>query len=329
MNQVAAFPTAKRRELFSETAVRRNMTPVVVEKDFWVCWVLMRLFSSPELDSRILFKGGTSLSKVFQVIERFSEDIDLILDWRVLDQDDPDAPRTKTQQDKWNKSILAKTNEYISSEMRPSVQSAVEEFCRVDVDDKDRFVLCVHYPGVFSDQYLRPEIRLEIGPLASWIPHGQYSMMPYAAEVFPDVFAVRQCLVKAINVEQTFWEKVAILHKEAFRSPDHVQPSRYSRHYYDLFRMFHSPDMKERAFANIDLLEKVVRFRQRFYPSAWARYDLAKPGSIRLRPPKHCEQDLRKDYASMRDMIFGEYPGFGNVLRDIGALEKEINLLSA
>jgi len=325
MDKVASLPEDKRRELFLETGVRKKMTPAIVEKDFWVCWTLMRLFTSSELAPQILFKGGTSLSKVFHVIERFSEDIDLILDWRVLAQDDPNVPRSKTQQDKWNKSLLEKANEYISSILKQNVQKAVGSFCRVDVSDKDPFVICVHYPGVFADRYLRPEIRLEIGSLASWIPHGEYDMMPYAAEIFPDIFSVKLCRVKAIKAERTFWEKVTILHKEAFRLSDNVQPSRYSRHYYDVSRMFHASGMKESAFANLDLLEKVVQFKQRFYPSAWARYDLAKPGSIKMMPPKHCEQSLYRDYESMRDMIFGEYPKFDDILKDIEALEQEIN----
>lgn len=82
MEQVARFSTMQRRELFSEAAARLGMTPAVVEKDFWVTWVLDRLFATPTLAHLLVFKGGTSLSKVYGLIERFSEDVDLILDWR-------------------------------------------------------------------------------------------------------------------------------------------------------------------------------------------------------------------------------------------------------
>ena len=84
MDRVALFTAAQRRELFQETAARLGMSPAVVEKDFWVCWVLKQLFSKRDLKDRMVFKGGTTLSKVFGLIDRFSEDIDLVLDWQLL-----------------------------------------------------------------------------------------------------------------------------------------------------------------------------------------------------------------------------------------------------
>jgi len=326
MDKVSALSPDERRDLFSQTANQKNMTPAIVEKDFWVCWVLMKLFANPELSSKILFKGGTSLSKIFHAIERFSEDIDLVLDWRVLTRDDAEQKRSRTQQDKWNKNLVVKANDYIESDLLNYVRMSVGEFCRADVDEKDGEVINIHYPGVFDDQYLRPEIRLEIGPLASWIPHDQYDIVPYAAEAFPHVFSLPKCRVHAIKVERTFWEKTVILHKEAFRSIDSVQPLRHSRHYYDLAKMDENSAIREKAFVNIDLLEKVVQFKQQYYPSAWARYDLAKIGSIKLMPPTHLEKALREDYLAMRNMIFGECPTFDDVIDSIGFLEREINL---
>ena len=85
--------------------------------------------------------------------------------------------------------------------------------------------------------------------------------------------------------------------------------------------------VKQEAFKDIDLLKKVVEFKQRFYPSAWAKYELAKPGSIRLMPPVHVEKVLREDYGAMRIMVFGEYPAFDDILKEIRILESEINSL--
>ena len=100
MDSVARLTSAERHELFAETAARRSMTPAVVEKDFWVCWTLGKLFSHPDLSQLLMFKGGTSLSKVFNLIERFSEDIDLILDWRVvIGVDDPLGVRSNSKQE--------------------------------------------------------------------------------------------------------------------------------------------------------------------------------------------------------------------------------------
>ncbi len=102
MEKVARFHAREHSELSSEMAMLKGTTPAVVEKDFWVTWVHNRLFRQPRLSRLLMFKGSTSLSKVYQLIERFSEDIDLILDWRVLDGEDPLANRSRTKQDQFN-----------------------------------------------------------------------------------------------------------------------------------------------------------------------------------------------------------------------------------
>lgn len=166
MESVARLSPAERRELFAETAARKGMTPAIVEKDFWVCWTLGRLFAHPDLSRLLMFKGGTSLSKVFNLIERFSEDIDLILDWRVVvGEDDPLAERSATKQVAMNKAIDAKAVDYIGGELLATVSRAVDPVCRCELAADDLHALNVMYPAAFSDVYLRPEVRLEIGHL--------------------------------------------------------------------------------------------------------------------------------------------------------------------
>lgn len=116
MNRVAGLSAAERRELFQETGARRGMSAAIAEKDFWVCWVLKRLFGDPELRGRMVFKGGTTLSKVYGLIDRFSEDIDLVLDWRLLGYGASldEEPATATQRDKFNKAMNAKAAAYIA-----------------------------------------------------------------------------------------------------------------------------------------------------------------------------------------------------------------------
>ena len=325
MESVALLSSAERRELFAETAARKGMTPAIVEKDFWVCWTLGRLFAHPDLSRLLMFKGGTSLSKVFNLIERFSEDIDLILDWRVvIGEDDPLAERSATKQEAMNKAIDAKAVDYIGSELLAMVARAVDPVCRCEVAANDFHALSVKYPASFSDAYLRPEVRLEIGPLAAWLPYDAYRVRPYAAEVFPQLFKQADCAVQAIRAERTFWEKATILHHEANRPEGSPQPLRYSRHYYDLAMMANSP-VKDAALADLALLEDVVAFKQRFYPRGWAHYDLAKPGTFRLLPSGHVLAAIEKDYAQMRNMIFGRYPDFAEIMETLRALETEIN----
>ena len=131
-------------------------------------------------------------------------------------------------------------------------------------------------------------------------------------------------MVKVIKAERTFWEKATILHHEAHRPDGNPQPSRYSRHYYDLAKMSQSP-VKKKALEDPELLARVVAFKQRFYPRGWARYDLAKPGTMVLVPKSHMLASVRSDYRAMENMIFGEMPDFEEILAVVQALQEEIN----
>jgi hypothetical protein len=181
MDRVARLSAKERAELFSETALRKGVSPAIIEKDFWVCWVLKRLFESEAISRKILFKGGTSLSKVFHLIERFSEDIDLILNWDEITTDNPHDERSRTQQDKFNKEIHAKGCLYLGETLKPEIESLLADMCQVTISDDMPEVICVHYPAAYLETYLRPEIRLEIGPLALWCPNAEHYITPYAA----------------------------------------------------------------------------------------------------------------------------------------------------
>lgn len=327
MDKIVSLSKNDRQDLFSETAARRGMTSAIVEKDFWVCWVLLKIFEHPELSDKILFKGGTSLSKVFNLIERFSEDVDLVLNWDVLTEEDPRESRTRTQQTKFNEDLMAKTQIYVRDFVLPRLVASVGGICKVESDEETAGEISISYPRVFEDPYLRPEILLEIGPRSDWFPHEEYSIAPYAADEFPEHFISPHCRVTAIKAERTFWEKVTILHAEAFRPADKEMPLRYSRHYYDLFLMSAS-SIKESSLRDLELLDFVIKSKQLFFPCAWARYDLAKPGTMRLVPSTHSEKVLKDDYRSMGNMIFGECPPFEEILSSMKKLEEQINVLN-
>jgi hypothetical protein len=328
MESVAQLSPKDRSELFAEAAARKGMTPAIVEKDFWVCWTLGRLFADPTLSRLLMFKGGTSLSKVFHLIERFSEDIDLILDWRVVvGEDDPLANRSANKQETLNKAIEQNAADYIENEMLPKISALVSPICRCEPADDDKQALNVIYPAAFPDAYLRPEVRLEIGPLAAWMPYDNFQIQPYAAEAFPQAFEQPACTVNAIRAERTFWEKATILHHEANRPDNSTQPLRYSRHYYDLAMMATAP-VTAAALADVALLADVVAFKQRFYPRGWAQYEKATPGTFKLVPSGKVMATVAQDYAQMRNMIFGKYLAFDEVISVLKALENEINALT-
>jgi len=326
MSHLDMFSARDLEDLCQETSSKLKITPVVVEKDYWTCWVLDRLFSDSLIRGQIMFKGGTTLSKVFGLIERFSEDIDMILNWDMLKgQLGPmEAQRSKTKQDKFNKRSVEVSREYLKEEFHGSVRRALGETVQTEIPYDDPDVIEITYPRSFEDPYLRPKIRLEIGPLARWGPNGQFTITPYVAEAFPALFSNPRITVRAINDEWTFWEKATILHQEAHRPSGKAQPGRYSRHYYDLMRMAISVK-RQNYLERIDLLEEVVYFKKKYYPCAWASYDSAKPGSMKLVPVRERVKDLKLDYQQMKTMIFGEVPEFDSLMEILQDLEDSIN----
>jgi hypothetical protein len=333
MDKVARLPATERRELFRETAARRGMSPAVIEKDFWVCWVLRQLFAEPGLKDRMVFKGGTTLSKVFGLIDRFSEDIDLVLDWQLLGYGaglaDPFQEFDSiSKRDRFNKAVNQKAAQYIAGTLIHDLNRMVTRCPHVTaaVDGDDPHTVNVFYPASFSEDYLRPRVLLEIGPLASWVPSASHTIQPYAAEVFPEVFTEPACQVVAISAERTFWEKATILHQQAHRTD--AMPSRYSRHYYDFYKLATSP-VRASAIADLKLLRDVVAFKQRFYPCGWAKYENAVPGSLKIIPGDAHLAELRRDYRSMAVMIHGQIPDFDQIVDTLGLLEKQINQLGS
>ncbi len=331
------FSERERREIFENAAHKLHMQPAMVEKDFWVYGVLSRVFGDEELSQILCFKGGTSLSKVFRAIERFSEDIDLILSEKiVLREGETLEQASKSGPERFNKAIEDRAGNYIVTVLKGMIKNVLDGLLEIYTDEEyasvepgynpenfDKHLLHVVYPRSTEGKYLSPAIKLEIGPLALWNPNERYPILPYVAETYPDL-DIEPVMVPTIKSERTFWEKVTILHHEHYRPPTSPLPLRYARHYYDVFKLGHSA-VKGRALANFDLLREVVAFKERFYPRKWARYDEACKGTLRLYPAEHNLSTLKTDYDAMQGMIFGEVPNWRDILVYLQALEEEIN----
>jgi len=332
MQRVAGLDNEQRKELFQATGLAMGLRPSAAEKDFWVCYMLDHFFNVCALKERFVFKGGTSLSKVYHLIERFSEDIDLILDWRTIIDDgtDPWDERSKTMQDRFNKQINAEAAKYFKSVLVPLLNEELSEKLGagdwVEVDPEDEMVINFKYPGIFEPDYLRPVVRLEIGPLAEWMPSHIAYVEPFAAERYPQVFEKTKTQVLVIDAERTFWEKITILHKLANYPEDKSIPPRYARHLYDVYRLSNSW-VKDSAFQRKELLIKDVAFKQKFYYSQGAHYDTASLNSIALIPAAHTLQTMESDYKAMRNMIYGDIPEFQDILEYLKKLESEIHSL--
>jgi hypothetical protein len=329
MREFATLPQKDRSDALIVAAREKGMHPAIVEKDFWVCWTLDYLFGESAFKDSFAFKGGTSLSKGFNLIERFSEDIDLIFDWRLLGYgiDEPWEKRSNTKQDAFVRRINEDAASFLREELMLEMQAYLDRqhiagaSLRIDGDDPQ--TLRFFYPQSFSDGSILQEIRLETGALAAWTPTTVARISPYIAEEFLEAFAQPETSVLTVSPERTFWEKATILHKEAFRTNGRF-PSRYSRHYYDLYKLANS-SVKTRALNDKDLLKSVVDFKMTFWRSNAARYDLCVPGTLKLRPSKESMPLVEQDYASMRNMIFGDAPDFDELMLEISELESEIN----
>ena len=319
MRTVVLQSNNDRRILFRNTADRLRLPDAIIEKDFWVCLTLDYLFGDSPWKSNITFKGGTSLSKAYNLINRFSEDIDLILDWRLLGYglNEPWEFRSKTKQDAFNKESNFRAEEFIRKEICPRMQTDLSHITGTDaniyVDKEDKQTIIFAYPNLFENVSTLKIIRLEIGALAAWTPAKKVNIRPYAAGCYPNIFNKGSTPVLTVLPERTFWEKATILHHEANR-PEHLKmPARYSRHYYDLYRMADS-DVKVAAFEDKDLLNKVVEFKMKFYPRGWAKYDEAQPGSFKLVPPSSRMAELEEDYQNMRYMLYGDIPSLEHIM---------------
>ena len=335
MNKVARMTKRDRADLFAETAERRDLSEAVVEKDFWVCWTLKQLFAIDALRDRLLFKGGTSLSKINHAINRFSEDIDLAVDYVALgftgDRDPRREGLSKTKRAAILAEMMTACQQYIGSEFIEVLRGRCEEILgngenwTLAVSEQDRNIVRFQYPSAAPTlDYIKPQVILELGTHAEFVPRDRFTVRAFAAEEFPALFSDPDVAVTSLLAKRTFWEKATILHAEYHRPAEKALPDRYSRHYYDLAMLAQSP-VRGEALADLALLDQVVRHKETFYPSSWARYDLARVGSLRLVPTEERRAALERDYRSMSVMIFGEPPPFGEITEVLAALEQEIN----
>jgi hypothetical protein len=320
----------ERKTVFLNSAQKMGMREAVIEKDFWVCLMLDYLFHKSQYKEHLAFKGGTSLSKCFNLIKRFSEDIDLILDWRVLGYsvNEPWAGRSNTKQDRFNKEVIAKSEDFIAEKFLPSLAMDLSiitgEKAVAVMDDQHSQTINFRYPRLFDTDTILPIIRLEIGALAMWTPTVEKDVVPYIFEVYPAIAQQKATKIRTSSAERTFWDKATILHHEANRPADSPMPLRYSRHYYDLYCLA-SCEYRNDALKQSNLMADVVRFKQKFYPRAWANYADAMNGAIKLIPPDYRMKALRDDYEKMREMFFGDYPAFDEMLTVLSDLEKAIS----
>ncbi len=334
MDQFANDTPERRDEAFQEAAARLGLSKAIIEKDFWVCWSLNQLFALRSFGDHMIFKGGTSLSKAYHVIHRFSEDVDLSLDRARLGFDGELDPGNPDLSGKKRKQLLQELQDVaeatVSGPLLAEIQVAfdvgLEQDFSLTVDPAEAQTLLFAYPSMSdsSGGYVKPVLRFEFGARGVHLPAETREIMPYVHQAFPDLLVTGEVEVKVLGVERTFWEKATILHMLNHQGSTKPLADRMSRHYYDMARLI-GHEAKARALASLDLLEKVAHHKSVFFKAAWANYENAKPGSLRLMPNADLAAALRHDYSGMREMIMGDAPSFDDILGAIEAFEAEIN----
>jgi hypothetical protein len=341
MDKVAAMSDQTRFDLFQETSARSGLPDWMVEKDFWVCWSLHRLFGiQSALPATLLFKGGTSLSKVYHAINRFSEDVDLSLEREDLgfsEKKDPYSAPSKKQEQKLLEELTSACKQAIQESLLPALENDFSSILgepndswNLVISEEDPQTLLFGYPRLAPVRdkafptYVKPSVRLEIGARSDHWPVQDGSVKPFAAEHFPQLFVRPKTVVRTLSAERTFWEKITLLHALHHLPPGKPLAARLSRHYYDIAQLYRSP-IGERALEQGELLSQVVKHKNLFFRSGWAHYQTAVPGSLKLIPTPERIPELKKDYRDMEAMIFGDKPSFEELLQILSEIEKQIN----
>jgi hypothetical protein len=332
-------PASEQALFIRETAARRGVLPVMVEKDFWVSWILAVLFAHPEFGGQLVFKGGTSLSKVFCVIERFSEDIDLSVSPAFLSISEESVERADSRNKRVErmKELEAACIERVRDRFLPELERVAGEalgqptggvkWMEFQVDGTTHSpVVIFHYPSNEPSgfDYLGRFVKVEFGSLTDQRPVGTHALRSWVAEEFPKQLEDFHCELVVLELERTFWEKATILHAEHHRDPAKPIRDRVSRHYSNMAALARYA-VAERALAREDLRQRVAGWKSRFFAASWARYDLARPGTFRLAPPEFRLAELQRDYHAMRDMFLAPPPSFENVMKTVSDLERQIN----
>lgn len=348
MDDIVRMPLARLMELFTEAAFRYGSTAEVVEKDFWVTWTLKQIFALRHSPARLVFKGGTSLSKVYGLIQRFSEDIDLSLsreDLGFTKERDPYKASSRKKQDALVDELVRRCKQAIVEELLPSLRERFiyvlgdkvsgQHSWSLTLDPFDVQTIYFAYPSdaykstLTKSEYLKPFVRLEFGARSDQCPVENRLIRPILDEVIPSVIKAPWVEVNVLSAERTFWEKATLLHAEYHRPVEKGSRERLTRHYCDLVKLWSSPIGKN-ALNQVELLQAVVRHKKLFFRSAWANYESAKPGSFRLLPKEVMLPRLRSDYSKMQKvMIFGESPSFDELQETLKEIEDCINSLAA
>ncbi len=320
-----------RQEVFNEIFRQKNLGPIAVEKDWWVVQTLRMVFDM-EMGESLVFKGGTSLSKAWGMINRLSEDIDLALDRKYLGFEG-DLP--KHQVDKLRRA----SHQFIRKTFFPNLIKKFDQAGFADVtfdlpkstqSDKDPQTIELIYPSVLPQvtAYIRPRVLIEIGSRSLYEPFTQREINSYVGEYFKGrFFADVPAKIPCANVERTFLEKLFLLHEEFQKPEKKIRINRLSRHLYDIERIMDS-QFAEKALAEPDLYLEIVKHRCQLTRINGMDYTRHAPKYLNPIPPTTILKSWEADYKTMQEqMIYGESLPFKELIQRLLSLKAKINAL--
>jgi len=332
MRKFITLSKIERKNLIQKASFDLGMRFDVVEKDIWVCYVLDKLFSLEELKGKLVFKGGTCLSKAYGLIERFSEDVDLTISKSCLN-----AEGTSNKPRKIESRIRHAAEDFVKDEIYEILSQAFAKDLEngswsLNFSEEDKSTLLFQfpktsdnypytYPKIFSNNYnyIKPSIKLEFGALGEDWPLEEKTVEPYAKKILPDFFDESQ--VKVLDVKRNFLEKLLILHSICLRPIEKPLKHHYSRHYYDVFCLIKSGIAKE-ALKFPEILESVKENKITFWDETWEPYkNINSFYDIKVVPTQDSRlKELESDYERMKEMFFGKYPDFSDVIDELSVI---------
>ena len=314
--------------VLTQAANKTGLPVQAVEKDLWVTVVLQMVFTLP-VANHLVFKGGTSLSKVWKVIQRFSEDIDLAIDPSIWGFE---GNLTKKQIKRLRKASSIFVRDELSHLLQEAVsETGMEKWLQVEADPDgegdgtypEPRVIHIRYKSLFDEDlpYLHSEVKLEVGARSLLEPTSEALVTSVLENVLPISTTFKQVMIPTALAEKTFLEKAFLLH-ELFSSQSSKEANRKSRHLYDLAQMMNT-DIAARAIANDDLWNTIHHHRELFTSMSGVDYTPDIRKRIRLLPPDDVIDDWRSDYKDMQSsMIYGKKPIFEELMRKMEELEK-------
>lgn len=322
------LPNDTKLRAYVDTGNRKGLRPVAIEKDWWVVHTLNILFSM-ECAHALIFKGGTSLSKAWNVVQRFSEDIDLVLDREYLgftgELSKGDIRRLRRRS--YNFITTTFTEELKVKFYEASLVDVNIKFRAVENHDQDPIIIEIYYPKLTeTDTYLKPGLLVEVGSRSLKEPFTPKTFSTMVAENYTHrPFADKPITIPVVNPERTFLEKIFLLHEEFQRPQEKIRVDRLSRHLYDIEKLSQT-EYSTVALQNGDLYNAIVAHRKHFAPIAGVDFEKYQPATIKFIPPNELLPLWQNDYEQMQqNMIYGEALPFAELIRKLTELQKRIN----